>query len=516
MDPTVQGRLRAGPGWLAAYVRGSIDGWTALPWILFVAAFAVRSIQLSAPSLWFDETYTVFVARLPIRQAWETLIADGVHPPLYYALISLVVMLGAGEALVRLPSVLFGALCVPLLYWLARRWANEKAALIAAILLCVSPLAIWYSREARMYSMLAAGFIAGILAFERLLERWSRGRAVVFILIHAFAYLIHYFALFLPLVEFVFLAIRVRAHPGRLIRWTLLQSIAGVPLLGWIVALALRPGQYFGIGWVSRPGPVDLAETLMNFTFGVVSTPPAWEWFALAGCALLALLALSRPWPGAEGRLLTLLWAALPTLITFVISLQRPVYVDRFLIGSLPAFLLLVAVGLANLPGLSGWAAATGLAGVVAWSAFTFVYLPGQPKEAWREAGHYLEQAGPDEVIVPRVAQIIVPLAYYYHGSVPIAPMEFNRQLTSLDRLTAGKSGAWLVYWLPSFDAHRVTPGAPFDPKSEIDPTAFAWLHGGGPSSYQRTDFPGVTILHFTFPPQAHQSPVEHGGRWGA
>ncbi len=486
--------------------------WRAsLPWLLFAGAVGVRVIRLDSQGLWFDEAYTVFVARLPLREAWAALVADGVHPPLYYGLIRLALSFGASESALRLPSVLLGAAAVPMLFYLGRRWAGEPAALIAAVLLMLSPLAIWYSREARMYALLGWGYLACLLAFDALLERWTGWRALAFILAHAFAYSTHYFALLLPLIELAYLAIRLRSHPGVLVRWIWLQALAAIPLLAWATVLATRPGQYFGIGWIPAPRPVDLLLTMMNFTFGSTAPQPAWQWAALAACGLMTLLGLRYVWPSDRGKILTTLWASLPIVITFLASLRRPVYMDRFLVGSLPALLLLVAAGLASLRGWRAAATAALLSCLFAWSAIRFVYQPGQPKEQWREAGAYLQRARPGETIVPRIAQILVPLSYYYAGAVSITPMEFNRQVTPLDRLTADKSGAWLVYWSPAFDAHRVAQGSPFDPQAEHDPEALAWLTERGPTLVERKDFTGITILHFSLPSTAFRD-----GRVGA
>lgn len=493
--------MRRGPGTLERPApRGRLrEAWRAsVPWLLLAGAVSVRVIRLAAQGLWFDETYTVFVARLPLREAWAALVADGVHPPLYYALTRLALVFGESEVTVRLPSVLLGAASVPMLFYLARRWAGERAALFASVLLMLSPLAIWYSREARMYALLGFIFIACMLTFDVLLERWTAWRALAFILAHLLAYLTHYFALLVPVVELVYLAIRLRSHPGVLIRWIWLQALAAIPLLAWAVILATRPGQYFGIGWIPVSRPLDLLLSAMNFTFGSTAPQPAWQWAALAGCGLVTLLGFRYAWDSERGKAMTALWAGLPIVITFLASLRRPVYMDRFLVGSLPALLLLIAVGLVSLRGWRTVATATLLTILFAWSAYRFVYQPGQAKEQWREAAAYLGHAGTTETIVPRVAQILVPLSYYYSGTASVTPMEFNRQVTPLDRLTDDKSGAWLVYWSPAFDAHRVAQGAPFDPQAEHDPQALAWLSMKGPRLIERVDLTGITLLHFS------------------
>jgi len=125
-------------------------GWLAA---LTGLAFAIRLVGLGRQGLWFDETVSVFVARMDWREGLNFLLAYGVHPPLYYAVQKALLALGSSAAALRLPAAVFGTLAVPLLYWTASRWAPQ-ARVMAALLLALSPVAVWYSREARMYSLL--------------------------------------------------------------------------------------------------------------------------------------------------------------------------------------------------------------------------------------------------------------------------------------------------------------------------------------------------------------------------
>ena len=75
---------------------------------------------------------------------------------------------GSSETAVRFPSALMSLINVGLLYGLGSRLANQRVALLAAALLAVSPLNIWYAQEARMYV-----FIAGAALLYALLLTWD-------------------------------------------------------------------------------------------------------------------------------------------------------------------------------------------------------------------------------------------------------------------------------------------------------------------------------------------------------
>ena len=127
------------------------------PYVLFLTPGIILRIILAANPewLWYDESFSVLVARLP----WARLLdatAHDVHPPLYYALLK--VWLGLWPATV---PVEIAARSLSLVLSLAGVWlfhrvlvrvripANERR---TALLLAVyAPSLIYHSAEARMY-----------------------------------------------------------------------------------------------------------------------------------------------------------------------------------------------------------------------------------------------------------------------------------------------------------------------------------------------------------------------------
>lgn len=90
---------------------------------VFVTAAAVglRAFGLTAKSLWFDETYSVFVASLPIERLFVVTAINDAHPPLYYLLLHLwMPFVGDGEFAVRSLSVLISAAVVPVTWGFGR------------------------------------------------------------------------------------------------------------------------------------------------------------------------------------------------------------------------------------------------------------------------------------------------------------------------------------------------------------------------------------------------------------
>jgi len=80
-----------------------------------LVAFALRTYLLGATNLWWDEAYSVWLARRPLTELLRTTAFD-VHPPLYYVLLrGWMELAGDSEFSLRYLSVAGGVLTVVLL-----------------------------------------------------------------------------------------------------------------------------------------------------------------------------------------------------------------------------------------------------------------------------------------------------------------------------------------------------------------------------------------------------------------
>jgi mannosyltransferase len=459
----------------------------------------IRLYRVDYQSLRYDETFTVFIARLEFLRGIEFMVGDAVHPPLYYWIQKLFLVIGDSEALVRLPAVLFGSLGVMATYLLVEHWINRPTALIAACLMALSPFHIWFSQDARMYTLLALLSLVCMGAYLEFLSRTNRWNNTVFVFASMQAYLTHYFALFFPLIQFVHLAINIRRYPERLRVWTGIQFIAALPLIGWIVLLSRREVQHFGIGWIPEPRLVDLANTVLNFTVGYFEPIHTAHWGFAALCLLIVIWGIRAQGENNDVRQILILWAFLPPLLIFLFSFRRPTYVDRFLILSLPPLLILLSAGVTAMKRRRILLLAGALILVFVVRSGQMLYMPEYlHKENWRGLAEYLStHVGENEVVIVRTLQIMVPLLYYQLDGVDIEALEINREIKNLEEMTRGYDGVWLVYWVvgdaPSALGYRTN----FIFDEESDPIASGWINGNGPRSVERQELQGIEIFYF-------------------
>jgi uncharacterized membrane protein len=201
---------------------GTVDGVSggdrAWVWFCLVLAFALRLYRLEHQSLWFDEVLTYVSSVTSLGNIWFRPPVDPNVPPLYYALMHAIVPPGGETVLLRLPSVVFGTLAVPLFYSVARTWMGASVGRIAALLLAVAPLHVWYSQEARPYALLLTLALLTIYLTQRLLAHpESRWTAAAFVLSGAATLYCHPIAL--PFMAMLALYVCLEAPRSRWPFW---------------------------------------------------------------------------------------------------------------------------------------------------------------------------------------------------------------------------------------------------------------------------------------------------------
>ena len=215
---------------------------------LTVIAFMLRMGLIQVQSIRLDESLSLTEAQLPLSTMMHNLSTWDIHPPLYYTLLhAWVWMTGSGAIALRLPSVLLGTACVPMLYLVGRRIVGSQAALIAAALGAASPFWIWHSDEARMYPLFLFTALVALWALQEAVEhggalRWSAYGALLGISLYS-----HYFAVLIIPVHLAYLLsqrVPKRSYP----RWGAAAALAVGSFLPWVIFLALERGGLGGIG----------------------------------------------------------------------------------------------------------------------------------------------------------------------------------------------------------------------------------------------------------------------------
>jgi mannosyltransferase len=141
--------------------------WFFIAALLFIVAVVERVYGIDRQSLWSDELYAVIASYKPFAGAWKMMVDDS-HPPGYLSFMyATLPITGYSDFGVRLHALLFGLLWTPLVFWLTRRWFSMQAALLASAVIASAYNAVYYSQEARAYSMLMVFNILNIFVSWR-------------------------------------------------------------------------------------------------------------------------------------------------------------------------------------------------------------------------------------------------------------------------------------------------------------------------------------------------------------
>lgn len=138
---------------------------------IILLGVGLRFYRLSYQSLWTDEIFTYRGASANLSKIILEPDVNLSIQPLYYTIVHFFIRPTENqEALLRLPSVVFGSLSILLIYFIVRNWLGNGGAILSAMIMAVSPFHVWYSQEARPYAMLIFLGLLSIWFLQKLLK----------------------------------------------------------------------------------------------------------------------------------------------------------------------------------------------------------------------------------------------------------------------------------------------------------------------------------------------------------
>jgi mannosyltransferase len=421
----------------ASYVRSLREAARARSrafWIvagLTLLAAGLRFATLGVQSYHHDEIVTASrILRGGFAHAMDAVGFSESAPPLYYALAWVWAQAtGTGEFGLRSISALAGVATVPVAYLAALELRGRRAGLMAAALVAVNPMLLWYSQEARAYALFALLCGASLYFCARALRRGGRRDFAAWGIASGLALATHYFAAFPIAAEAIWLLRR--------------RGRASLPGLGILAAfgLALTPLaiHQMSIGhaeWIANFSLGHrLWETAATFVTGetsdIIARPerPALAFVPLAAAlAALGLLGFRADREQRRAAALPLTVALAAIGIPVLLALASPSKDYVLARNVMPALLpLLVAIAIATtLPSARRLGAALGAIllayslGFCIWASFS----PTLQRPDWSAVAAELgEPQAPRATVTWVLGE--APLRYYLStGAIQVVPAE--------------------------------------------------------------------------------------------
>lgn len=211
--------------------------WAVIVGLAALGTFVLVLFLGRGQSIWFDESYSVLLAKQSVLDIFRLTGVDA-HPPLYYLLLKLWCgLFGWSELALRSLSALLSALTVGVAALLLRRLFSVKVVLVSLPFLVFAPYWLRYGYEIRMYAL--AGLI-GALASWALLRavdtKTDRRRWAVYALLVAAGMYTLYVTAVIWLAHFVWLLSQDRR---RIIRqpWFLAYVAAAALFLPYVLTV---------------------------------------------------------------------------------------------------------------------------------------------------------------------------------------------------------------------------------------------------------------------------------------
>ena len=446
---------------------------------LTLLGLLLRRYRLGAYGLWFDEADLVARAHEPLAGLLAAFVRPGENGPLFTVLVAAWLRLaGDAELTVRLPSVLAGTLAIPALALLGRALGGWRVGLLAAGLLAVSPYAVWYSQDAKMYALLTLLVPVTWWLLLRALGRPRPAWWLAYGLLTIAGFFIHVSMVLVWLSQVLVVLLHWRRLGAARRPWAIVTLLLLLPelVVGLWQATYLLGGAVLG-SWQPSVGLGEMLGVLA-VKLAVNRADPATEWWGallFAGLAAAGLVAWARGGqaasdpadngaPAAGLRPAVLLAGALvvPTVLFYLVTLRVPLFQDRYLIVLLPPYLLLVAGALAWLTRRLWPLALVGLAALLltAWIPLRDVVYSAEPqKEDWVSAYRYIAAHMREGDVLLIHPGYLRPTADYYARRFPnlarlpvvtlpsLRTEDFDeRELDAvLATATWGKTRVWLV-----------------------------------------------------------------------
>jgi uncharacterized membrane protein len=318
---------------------------------LTVLAAGLRFATIGVQSYHHDEIVTA--SRILRDGFWHAMDAVGFSesaPPLYYVLAWLWTQVtGTGEAGLRSVSALAGVATVPVAYALGAQLSGRRAGIVAAALVAVNPMLLWYSQEARAYALFVLLTALSLLYFLRALDQGRRRDFIAWGIASALALATHYFAAFPVAAEALWLLRRRGRETAPGLGIVVAAGLLLAPLT--IHQMSIGHAEWIGNGSLGHR-IWDTGLTFMLGETGDIIARPEHPLLAVLPCSLaivalvLVLVRGDRREHRAAGVPLVL--AAVTVVVPVALALlasSKDYVLARNLLPALVPLLIAVAVG---------------------------------------------------------------------------------------------------------------------------------------------------------------------------
>lgn len=319
--------------------------------VIMLAGFVLRMNGLGNQSLWNDELLTVTLC--DPDNSVEAMLSQNDElnhiPPLYFfAMWVWFQVTGVTDISARLFSALIGVLSIGAIYGLGRKLCRPGVGLFAALLASFNWSHLLHSQDARPYSLLILTAALSYWAFLVFLELPTLRRAALVTAAGLLLVYTHYFGWLILMAQAIQIAASLPEYRGEARRRLAVLFPASLAMIV-VCYLPYVPRTIASFATEKYWAPKPESNYFIDLTLFLFHDPLLSIMMAALMIAAFLRPAPYRPGEGRAHALFTLgLWLAVCTFVPLAHSLHAnvSVFVPRYLLILLPAFLVLAAMGI--------------------------------------------------------------------------------------------------------------------------------------------------------------------------
>jgi len=291
---------------------------------------ALRLYDLGEESFWYDELFWIEQLEQPdLGSALKEAINYNMDPPIYQTFFYFWLKLGKSEFWTRLPSAFFGILSIYFIFVLASYIYNKKVGLIAAFILSISRINIYYSQEARVYSFFVFMVIISYYLFLLAIDNRQRKQYIFYLLSLIVLLHTHYYGVFVVFSQLLYLIWSYRRKLRFLKKFLLAYLASFASFIPWLIVYFNSTPMVEGLthGRISMPKPSFFLFLLERFSPSNSELFPTSLLFnqsvsfSLGGALFLLLFLFGMVKIVKNKEQVLLFWFFIPLVVSYCFSL---------------------------------------------------------------------------------------------------------------------------------------------------------------------------------------------------
>lgn len=455
---------------------------------IITLSFVIRLVNINQ-SLWLDEAAQAVESSRPLTQQLN--IVGDFQPPLLHYIVHFFYQISSADWFLRLPSVIAGVITIAFAYKIAEHLFNKKIALTVGLLGATSSYHYYFSQELRQYSLAAMWAVISMWYFIKWINTKSDKISLGYILSTSAGMYSMYVFPFLVIYQLIYTLLFASKKSIQFIKQLLIIGLIFSP---WLPMFFKQLKAGMGLkenfaGWataVSLPWAKSLPLTAIRFTIGMIPVELNIFQIVLFSLIFLATFFIIKPVIKSKKIKPILFWLIIPVLLSFLFSFFIPVLEPKRVMFVLPAFWILLGVGIYKHKSKNILISLILLAQIILLGIH--MTSPSLKRENWKQAVEFVQDSShQNKTVLFAFPGAFAPWTWYQQDLVPYYATKTLTvpSISYLDEVI-GKSLDYETIFVFEYLMDLS------DPQRHI----FSWLELHDYTKTEIKDFHGVGFIH--------------------